>query len=426
MNYKKNTLYYGIINIMMYIVSVFLAVNSIFPPMKAIPGITLITFIFMFVWIFLAFTKNPFFFIKMPFHRLLTFVFILYTVLVPYLLGNDTIGNRYLAISQIFLFYIIYVFYRDHGKQKYNIGIIKWVIPFLIYSAVKTVLALCSNPFISRSIKSHGEYSLRVSSQGIGGYELIYFLTLFCIIQFYISFIHKEKTISKKMHILNLMMLALFSTVIVLSNYFTALVICVTSIILLLFIKFTNGTNILKRLAGIYLIILIIIYIKRISIFVVRIAITTLNPGKTLDRITAIYQKLQFGSDVALLDSRILTLHKSLDALSNNPVLGLISKKIEFDTDGYLVGFGQHSQILDTFALFGIFIGIAQIYILCQPYFIRIKNSGIKDLPIVLMIAMMTLFFMNNVTASIGLVLFLIFPTIHDELELRKNISGAV
>lgn len=106
---------------------------------------------------------------------------------------------------------------------------------------------------------------------------------------------------------------------------------------------------------------------------------------------------------------------ESLLALKNYPIFGIIQTKLNY-SGGYLVGFGQHSQFLDVFALFGFGIGSLQVYIFLQPIFKRFKNidNTYSGMSILLLFLIVILFTVNNVTPSIGFAFFFIFPTVYD------------
>ena len=90
--------------------------------------------------------------------------------------------------------------------------------------------------------------------------------------------------------------------------------------------------------------------------------------------------------------------------------------------------FGQHSQVLDTFALFGIFIGILQLYILFKPFHIYLKDANIylssfAEVVVLLFFIQVTI---NNITPSIGFAVYFIFPTTFNYIKFsnRKFIVG--
>ena len=107
----------------------------------------------------------------------------------------------------------------------------------------------------------------------------------------------------------------------------------------------------------------------------------------------------------------------------NNPIFGIIFYPLATNHSGQLIAFGQHSQIIDTFALFGFPLGLLQLYIYTKPFRDRITYGYRKYniLTILIMISFLCVSVFNNVTASIGFAVFFIYPTIN-ELINKKNI----
>ena len=163
--------------------ALYLSISSFLPHLFVIPGYQLSVFVAAFAWIFITFIKHPGFFIYgRNFGALLL---IIYTAFAPYLFSNGTIGNRYLSHGIMIVFYLVYTYNKKYGYTRSNDNITKITIPFIIYTSIMTLKALVNNPYISRSIKSSGDYSDLIRAQGVGGYELIYFLVLITIILFH-------------------------------------------------------------------------------------------------------------------------------------------------------------------------------------------------------------------------------------------------
>ena len=82
---------------------------SIIPQIKTIAIFNQLWLLLILLWLLLTFISWPEFYIKPDIHRLLTYFFILYTFIISYITNNGIVGNRYLEISQIFVFYWAYL-----------------------------------------------------------------------------------------------------------------------------------------------------------------------------------------------------------------------------------------------------------------------------------------------------------------------------
>lgn len=123
------------------------------------------------------------------------------------------------------------------------------------------------------------------------------------------------------------------------------------------------------------------------------------------------------------LGARFDTFEKSINVFLKNPLFGIIVNPLDTNIQGEVIGFGQHSQILDTFALFGAVIGFLQIYVYFSPLLQRIKigRHFYNNMTLTTVIILIVVSTFNNVTPSIGLAAFFIFPTINEYLN-QKNV----
>ncbi|MBA4294356.1 hypothetical protein C0431_15460 [bacterium] len=396
---------------------------NIFPPFKSIPGYNFVTLLPLLLWVACAFLQNPAFFTifsKNPLHRQVVIFFAAYTILIPYLFGNGIIGNRYLVFAQLLSFYFIYQYNRYYGYERSSFRIVMWSLPFVLITSIITFYSLRTNPWLARSIKSSGEYSAQVQSQGFGGYEFIYFLVFICILILFIAlnrgFISLSRT---KQLFFGIILLQLFSTVLY-ANFFTALVLFfIAATILILIRKSTMGV----KLTWIFMAILLLIQGKALFFMISNWLIANLNAGRTAERLIEIQLKvLGTGGQESLLSERAPVFQASIDAFLDNPVFGMMTTQLSYD-GGFLTGFGQHSQILDTFALYGFAIGLVNLYIISQPFLTRMKSHPyLFGLNVAMLISVLILFTSNNVTPSIGYAIFFIYPVIYDLiLDLPEN-----
>ncbi len=118
---------------------------------------------------------------------------------------------------------------------------------------------------------------------------------------------------------------------------------------------------------------------------------------------------------------RAWTIEASWNAFLHNPISGIIVNSIQFGGN-YLIGFGQHSYFMDTLALYGMFIGIVNIYIVLQPFFIQMKkNNVLYGLNLSMIISTLMLLGMNNTTTSIGFAIFFLYPVFCDWASSLKK-----
>ncbi len=396
------------------LLALYVAIASIYSPLKTFSYFNLTWLLAMLIWILGTFIVRPNFFINMPLQRIATVFFIVYSCLIAYLSGNITIGNRFLNIAQIPFFYWVYQYNTMNNSHQSNYTIIKWTIPFLIITCIKTGLGLLEYPYLSRSIKTGGEESEFLWQQGIGGYELIYCITILSIIILYML-INTYKNNKIAHNLVLIIFIPIFLGVIILSNYFTALIMIVSS---LFFMWLLKKREIVERIISISILFLVAVFNEDIIRSGINYLIDILNPGRTLERLISIQANFLSGqSNLIEFGDRWGTIETSLQSFCDNPILGTIINDISLNNE--LIGFGQHSQFLDTLALYGVF-GVIQIYFVLQPFVIRLKgNIVLRNFSIIMLIVTIMLFTFNNVTPSVGLAIYLCFPTSYDWLQKK-------
>jgi len=326
-------------------------------------------------------------------------------------MGNDVIGNRYFILAQIPLFYLAYQKNKLYNKQKTNYLIILCVMPFIIITSFITLNAYALDPFISRKIKKT-ELGFEFMSSGIGGYEFVYFLVICATILLYVVF-NKELQFTKRQKTFGLFLLLLISTNIIMSNYSIALYLLLLSFIVRVFIKSINKKSTL--VFAIFAFFLLFISIQIFAATVLNWLIDLSGDSLYASRFIEIKQYIISNQMGDLLQDRFYYWRESVDVFLEYPIGGAVQSQL-FYTNNRLFGFGQHSQILDTFALFGTGIGLLQFYVLLQPIYLRIKtkNNFYSGLSLMLFIQTIILLTLNNATPSIGFALFFIFPTVYD------------
>ncbi len=402
--------------ILIYIV----VIVNILPQFRIFSIYNFLWLIPMLVWfLFILIQRRSFFSnLRSPLNEMLFFIVL--TVTIPYIFGNYSIGNRFLSLSQIPFFYFAYYFNAITRNKKTNRLIILWSIPPILVTTLNTTIGLLKDPQLSRNIKSAGLESETLWKQGIGGYDFIYFLVFISIIFFCILFFKKTVNISKKKWIIGISILAILVITIVLSNYFTALIMLLTSItIFLLFKKITT----LKLLFLTFTFITFGLWGSQIRNSALDSLIQIIPKGLTSDRLSkfktdAVGEK----STDMYYEDRAPTQTKSINAFIQNPITGIIVNQLKIKDD-YFSEFGQHSQILDTLALFGI-IGFLQIYFIVKIFLQRIKRNevNLNAFTWSVLISVLILNIFNNTTGLIGFAYFFIFPTAFS--WLRDNHSN--
>lgn len=397
-------------NLICYKISLFLTwllgVICFFPQVRAFEFVNylwLVSAILFFVFSFIADKKM---YLKLSSLSLLICVFVLYSLIFPSLFSNYIISFRFLEISIGFLFY--FSFLLSYRKQDYKgpITVLIGLLPFLILTLITTTKAYLENPLSSRLAKKGTEFGLSYLQAGVGGYEFIYALTLLLIILYF--FISSSFRLQRSF--INFFVFIVGALVVFTSNFATAFIILGSSLfILFLFRVFSYKV--------VYLIVLFIplllLYLDDIFIYVARLYISLFPETLTASKLFEIINLLEKNIVGDSMSSREDTFMLSINTFLSNPIFGVVTEPIQYSSDGFIISFGQHSQILDTFALFGLLIGVIQVVIVLMfgIYVNRISEGVYKELIIVMVVSYFSTLTFNNTSSSIGLVFYYVLPT---------------
>ena len=342
-------------------------------------------------------------------------LYCLYIPVMSYMAGKATIGNRYISLMFLPLGGIVFDIYMRKGYISVLKKMLALIVPVVLYVYVQTFRALGSSPYAVRKIKTYDEYTIQMRNAGVGGYEFIYFLAMLAIVFWCLILLEKE--IVKRA--VAFIAFALSFILILRSNYLTAAITVAVgvaiSITLFLVKKSPGWGGVIFLMAGLGLILHEIIINVSVN-FLTKYIITS---GKNYDRLLMLKEKgLESLIDILESEGRAELYGVSLTSVKENALLGLV-----FEENGSINNISQHSFILDTFALFGVVIGVATCIIILANF----KKEYFKDEAIIMTISMLVATGIvlggNNLTASIAIVVTLIYPCMVTKKE-RKNVDG--
>ncbi|MBE5039338.1 hypothetical protein [Ructibacterium gallinarum] len=384
-----------------------------FPPLTTyVPSIA-VTFPCLCIWFFYSFLEDRNFFLNGSWKVTGAILFVLYSILIPYMLGAGIFGNRYADLTLIPMAPLIYHYYKVHNRLYVLNNVLIVVVVLLIITTFITQMALIEQPYISRNIKS-GEESYDTLRQGIGGYSLIYTLVPCSIILTYV-FLRERKWLKK---ILVAAGLCIIVPTIILSNYMTALIATFLGCVLTVVLEKTvdNKNKAFAVLMGLVFVSIFLFWGKDILNYIIDFILQIAPSGRTAERLLEFQGSILEGIQEEMQSDRLPTLLSSVETFFAHPLMGIIAA----DEQEWF-SFGQHSHVIDTFAIFGILGGIFNLTILVLPY--REKGKWIRygrSLTIPIFLSMCIIYGQNNATDSIALVYGVFYPYIRDYYQ-KKN-----
>lgn len=382
-----------------------LALSSFFSPIRALSNLNNIWAIILVLWYAFTLFDKPKFLLGSYFH-ILIFFFVCYTILASYTFGNSRIGNRYLELSQVFVFYLAYKKNLFIKRPNDNIKLLKWITPFLLFICISTLLAYRFNPNISRGLGPNDELSKQALLQGIGGYEYIYMLVI--IFPILLSVLYSfRKNFNLIFQIILALITFLLAYNIIASNYTTAFILTIINFLVVSFIKKIN-----RRWVILFVLLsfLLVVFLPLILTFIKNILGESRN-AERIDEIIHFYDNNTLGT---AMEARFLAYEKSITTYIQHPIFGVITKNLNYINNG-VTGFGQHSAIIDTFALFGTLCGLLFLYLIITPFKRALKNNQVHSnkLAVLTLATFLSILTFNILTPSIGLAAFFIYPTIN-------------
>ncbi len=344
------------------------------------------------------------------FYIILASCFSLYTSGIANFFGYKDLSNRYISLMPMVFIYIVYGLVND---IKVVSLVWKIMVVFSTITMFKTSYALIQSPYISRMIKSSGEFSENILKQGIGDYAFIYGLVIMEILFF--SHVYEKKGKEKLIYIL---LSTLGEITIILSNYMTALILSIIGIGILTFFKVKRKHKILflfLLIVGIFM----ILFWKPMLEFFLSIILDFIPDGKNYDRLLQLKMSV-YGNGKNLfaefMGDRIPVLSISYNSILKYPWGGVIFGHLT-KSNGYYNEFGHHSFVFDTIAIYGLLLGIVLIFLLCFPFFSNMRLHGRKkELTIAMFVVVILLLMFNNATFSLAFLIYVMYPYVCDKL----------
>lgn len=387
---------------------------TIFPYAQKIEIKPLLVYnIFFIFWLFLFFIKDSYKFIKQPVYNYFVYLFLLLLFIVPYSLGSNTITHRYLILSPIFYSFVVTKYYLTNNKI-YILKIVLYIIAFFsLLTSFTTISNLIKNPFISRIVKSYGYEREYVISKNIGGYEFVYYSVLIFPILFYYLLNFYDK-ISKKNLFLLITGISFIILTVILSNYFIALTILFISVLFVLIFKFSKKNTTIKLFFLLIFIITIYLNIEKIFDFFI-------DRMSSLNKIRLQELKYSYIENRGIyIETRRWELYKvSFTTFLEYPILGAMGKDKDLIFDPNLTS-GQHSHFMDSLVYLGLFLSLFQLYIIFRPFYFYYKEKKMNDLIFIFLFSFIIIFLFNNLTPSMAIPLYLLFPYMYDKMVKLK------
>lgn len=367
-------------------------------------GYRILALLAIVVWSILELFEKRSVFLKPPPYVLVLFLFLLYTIPVSYLADGISGLNRNIQFYIMVFFLFVYTSYQRKSLEILKPVVYLNIILFTIWS-IATYMALLQDSHISRTLIRSSEVAEQYSKSGVGGFSFIYALLIYIIgVMALLKNRFEEK---KKFSIASVFLIfsvVLAMLVVLKAEYSTAVILMVLSVSFFLFHTKSFQHNIIIFLVFILAYLVLKNYMVDFLQFLLQYAEGTNYYFKLEDMITSLNTSDASGTAA----ERIERYFRSINIFLENPLVGIWS----------IENVGKHSLILDTFAQFGIFSGVALIYILFSiPYHILRTHKKNRKLALTVLFLIVALSSLNNVSMAYGFMFYLFYPYIITRLE---------
>lgn len=313
----------------------------------------------------------------------------------------------YLQLFILILFLVIYESRRNnlHSLLPVYISILV-LTPIWMFRTVYEVIS--GNEYAARLLSHSSELAVELSDQGVGGYGLVYGTVLLVPIvaaliwNFRKIELHKMPSLIKAhpgiLMITFVVNVVLGIILVTYAGYSIAIILTVGAVGISLLLNKLNVHHIVRFFVISTLLIVMAQFFSYIILdLLFEKSSTSVYLNKISDAIDTLYSGVSTGA-FADRNERYLA---SLFEFINNPLFGTSD----------LSNVGGHSTYLDGFARFGILFGsLFLVLLMYVPLrFVRLMR-GKRGVPLSVLMIIIFLPLINNISASIGVMLYIFFP----------------
>lgn len=390
----------------------FACISSYFPPLRAIVGTYIPSLIcFASAILYILFSRDAGR-LRLSLAAVVSAAFFIYLGVVTILAGNTVLFNRYFSLLLLIGGYPVFKVILAESTNKSRKLLFIFIVLFALLTCIRTGYALVNDPYSSRSIKSEGAHTQDLLLNGVGGYEVVYFAVLAAIAILPACF-----SSDIKIRIFSILIFSVFMSLVMLSNYMTALIVLVFGCLAVVVLQVRGGTQ-TKALLGISALVGIGALAMANSQSIVDLVVSMGGGGRVSSVLLGSGSLFENISTEFLVD-RAPVMQKSIGALLDYPILGQVGLTSVYGPDGVISQAGQHSFILDSFAYFGFIGGLLIVGAVLLELSDLAKTYSVSAvLPIGISLFILILF--NNATTSLASAAFILFPLLQ-ELEKEQT-----
>lgn len=351
---------------------------------------------------------------------ILTLFFIGYTALIEAFLGEY---RQYGWHIQMWIMLFFVIFYESRRHDVRSMAPIFWLMVITLpvwYFTTYTAFDQYGT-HTARLLTRSSEYAQEVSSEGVGGYPLVYgAVVVLPALMLALINVRRFTPLDTPRWMAGLSRVPLLVPALLLANVVLgmALVVRAGFSIAIILMVFSLGLSLVFRRRSPLLLLMMPLMMMVAYMFLQVALVPLLQLLYPLTEGTPYYRKvrdvietLQNDQSAGTLDDRVSRYMRSLNLFLQSPVFGvLINRDV-----------GKHSAYLDTYARYGIAVGSVFVYLLTYlPVRMMRRMRDNFGLAFSIFAIMILLPLLNDTFSSLGVVLFIMVPVACDLVERSR------
>lgn len=353
------------------------------------------------LWFFLEAARSDGLVRRPTWRVLVVLAYIVIVTAVEAMFGTRGVAN----LMQHYIFLFFFAVYESRRRDVLSLTPVFWTmvatLPIWMYM---TYDALQSNPGVARMLVRDSEEAIELSSQGVGGYGLVYLSVL--VLPILVALVrlkpvellvsaHLGKSRARFAKLALCVCIALAVALVASAGYSIALYCMAIGI----FLSLALGRDASKRLLVRMLVVVAVLGSAAAYIVDLLEKLAVLLGGTLFERkVSDLLNSLKGAGAEGTLGDRVDLYLKSVESFIENPVLGSMQG-------------GGHSAVLDQFGNYGFFIGALFLWLL---YFVPLRQVVARDAGMGVSFAFLATFVLvtglNTLAGPFGIAVFVMLP----------------
>jgi hypothetical protein len=385
----------------------YIALWAISPPLFINDVARLLVLVATAAWLFVELLRKSSIVYRPTGPVILAVAFIAYSGILNILMSGP---SGLLSELQIWIMLFFLIIYQGRRNDLQSLAPVFWfvlaILPAWSFITVKTILT--ENPHAARVVVRSSLEAEALLQQGVGGYGLVYgvILLLPCLLILLLNgFTPKRAHLPKPLQTVpsvarGLLLLNLgLSVVLVLTAAYS--IATITMFIVIALTISLNRYSAFRLAATVFALLVFFVLAVPLLEWLLTSILPFAEGTNYAMKINDVLRSLQIGDAVGTAEGRVERYARSIRLFIENPLVGTL----------VVDDVGKHSEILDTYAQWGVILGSILVYLISfLPLRVLRADKTRFGAGLAMLVAVAMVFGLNNGFAAAGLMLYIMFP----------------